>query len=376
MSLFGASSGFGTGGTGVFGSTTTDSHNPMKDVEVTSPPDDSISCLAFSPPTMPGNFLIGGSWANDVRCWEVQDNGQTVPKAQQMHTGPVLDACWSDDGSKVFTASCDKTAKMWDLNSNQAIQIAQHDGPIKAIHWIKAPNYSCVMTGSWDKTLKFWDTRSPNPMMSLQMPERCYCADVVYPMAVVATAERGLIVYQLENQPSEFRRIDSPLKHQHRCVAIFKDKQNKPTGFALGSIEGRVAIHYINPPNPAKDNFTFKCHRSNGTNTTTPSFRQTPGPMPLGCVLCMDQSEGPTQPGVDDSCMTVGLRVHLRGRGLYLAFIWMFWLNFLLFFLKMCPALCFLFVFWSFLQLFILLRFAVVHGLASSVKLGCINKYV
>lgn len=147
-------------------------------------------------------------------------------------------------------------------------------------------------------------------MMSLQMPERCYCADVVsslfrllfflfwssltlemcylifvhfwqvYPMAVVATAERGLIVYQLENQPSEFRRIDSPLKHQvslptfchwglkyfylkysrfnenlssvlqHRCVAIFKDKQNKPTGFALGSIEGRVAIHYINPPNP------------------------------------------------------------------------------------------------------------------------------
>lgn len=164
-----------------------------------------------------------------------------------MHTGPVLDVCWSDDGSKVFTASCDKTAKMWDLNSNQAIQIAQHDAPVKTVHWIKAPNYSCVMTGSWDKTLKFWDTRSSNPMMVLQLPERCYCADVIYPMAVVATAERGLIVYQLENQPSEFRRIESPLKHQHRCVAIFKDKQNKPTGFALGSIEGRVAIHYINP---------------------------------------------------------------------------------------------------------------------------------
>uniref|UniRef100_A0A672SIL0 Rae1 protein homolog n=1 Tax=Sinocyclocheilus grahami TaxID=75366 RepID=A0A672SIL0_SINGR len=118
-----------------------------------------------------------------------------------------------NDGSKVFTASCDKTAKMWDLNSNQTIQIAQHEGPIRTIHWIKAPNYSCVMTGSWDKTLKFWDTRSPNPMMSLQMPERCFCADVVYPMAVVATAERGLIVYQLENQPSEFRRIESPLKN-------------------------------------------------------------------------------------------------------------------------------------------------------------------
>lgn len=32
----------------------------------------------------------------------------------------------------------------------------QHDAPVKTIHWIKAPNYSCVMTGSWDKTLKVW----------------------------------------------------------------------------------------------------------------------------------------------------------------------------------------------------------------------------
>lgn len=50
---------------------------------------------------------------------------------------------------------------------------------------------------------------------------------------------------------------------QHRCVSIFNDKKtNAPTGFALGSIEGRVAIQYVNPTNP-KDNFTFKCHRSN-----------------------------------------------------------------------------------------------------------------
>jgi len=36
-------------------------------------------------------------------------------------------------------------------------------------------------------------------------------------------------------------------------------------GFALGSVEGRVAIQYANAQNP-KDNFTFKCHRSNGVN--------------------------------------------------------------------------------------------------------------
>jgi mRNA export factor len=44
-------------------------------------------------------------------------------------------------------------------------------------------------------------------------------------------------------------------------VSIFLDKQKQPTGFALGSIEGRVAIQYVETQNP-KDNFTFKCHRS------------------------------------------------------------------------------------------------------------------
>ena len=90
----------------------------------------------------------------------------------------------------------------------------KHDAAVKTCHWIQAPNYSCLMTGSWDKTLKFWDTRSPNPMLALQLPERVYCADVVYPKAIIGTAQRGLICYKLDNQPSEYKRIESPLKYQ------------------------------------------------------------------------------------------------------------------------------------------------------------------
>merc|ERR1712228_38227 len=81
--------------------------------------------------------------------------------------------------------------------------------------------------------------------------------------AVVGTAGRGIVIYQLDGQPKEFKKVESPLKYQHRCVSIFRDKKSSPTGFALGSVEGRVAIQYVNTTNP-KDNFTFKCHRSNG----------------------------------------------------------------------------------------------------------------
>lgn len=43
---------------------------------------------------------------------------------------------------------------MWDLASNQHVQVAQHQDAVRTVHSIQAPNYSCIMTGSWDKTLK------------------------------------------------------------------------------------------------------------------------------------------------------------------------------------------------------------------------------
>lgn len=153
------------------------------------------------------------------------------------------DVAWSDDGTKIFMAGCDKQAKMWDLASNQVVQVAMHDAPIKTCHWIKAPNYSCLMTGSWDKTLKFWDIRSPSPMMSINLPERCYCADVDYPMAVVGTAGRQIIVYGLEGKPQEYKKLDSPLKYQHRCVAIFRYVTNCKTV----NVNGSSAFYMITP---------------------------------------------------------------------------------------------------------------------------------
>ena len=83
QSSFG-SSGFGGASTGGISLGLGNHPNPMKDAEVTNPPDDSISCLRFSPPSIPNtSFLIAGSWDNNVRCWEIQSNGQSVPKSMQ-----------------------------------------------------------------------------------------------------------------------------------------------------------------------------------------------------------------------------------------------------------------------------------------------------
>ena len=89
----------GFGGNSFLGSnvvTAPTNHNPMKDFEVMSPPDDSVSCLAFSPASIPQNFLIAGSWDNHVRCWEIDQTGKSIPKSQETMQGPVLDVAWSD----------------------------------------------------------------------------------------------------------------------------------------------------------------------------------------------------------------------------------------------------------------------------------------
>eukprot|EP01132_Coremiostelium_polycephalum_P003865 gene3865-4817_t len=231
----------------MFGATAT------KDIEMPQGPSDGISCLKFSPK---GNYLIAGSWDHKVRCWEIANN-QGVPKALISHEAPILCADWSSDGTKVFTGGCDNKVKCWNLPTNQMIQVAQHNEPVKELFWIQESNI--LVTASWDKTIKYWDTRSPTAAVSVELSDRIYAMDVLHPLLVVGTADRQVYIYNLEKPQVEFKKMESPLKYQTRCISCFPDK----TGFALGSIEGRVAIQSLDDKQDLS--FTFKCHRENET---------------------------------------------------------------------------------------------------------------
>lgn len=154
MSFFG--SGSNPFGASANTATTTAAAGRRKDPEIASPPSDTVSCLRFSPVTSYGTstFLAATSWDNRVRVWEVTTNGTSEPKAEQMHQGPALSACWAADGTKLFSAGADNTAQMWDLASNQFVQVGAHEAPIKTIHLISTTDYTCLMTGGWDKKMK------------------------------------------------------------------------------------------------------------------------------------------------------------------------------------------------------------------------------
>lgn len=85
-----------TGQPNAFGAAPQVQTNPMKDIEVSAPPDDTVSAMEFSPMALPQNFLLAGSWDSSVRLWEVEQSGKTVPKHMQTMGGAVLDVCWAD----------------------------------------------------------------------------------------------------------------------------------------------------------------------------------------------------------------------------------------------------------------------------------------
>jgi len=197
-------------------------------------------------------------------------------------------------------------AIQWDLGSDQVVQVAQHQGPIKEMCYVNVgPGTSCLATGSWDKTLKFWDLRSPNAIHSVELNERCYamahrdCSQQGgQNMLVVATADhppgtllpgmqaeaqgskesrynvQPIFVFDMKNPAAPPVIRDSQLSYQSRCIDVFSNAQ----GYLVGSIEGRVDVRYepeqfsMGPKGSQKKSFTFKCHRIDDPNGRTMSL--------------------------------------------------------------------------------------------------------
>jgi WD40 repeat protein len=58
------------------------------------------------------------------------------------------------EGNKVISGGGDNAARLYDIQTGQAQQVAQHDAPVKVVKWLETPQGGILATGSWDKTIK------------------------------------------------------------------------------------------------------------------------------------------------------------------------------------------------------------------------------
>lgn len=149
---------------------------------------------------------------------------------------------------------------MLDLNQSgaPAQQVAAHNEPIRCVKSFTSNGTQMLVTGSWDKTLRYWDLRQQAPVATMECKDKIYSMDLHEGnnLLVVGTADRWIQIINLTNPTTSYKIIQSPLKWQTRVVTAFTDG----TGFAVGSVEGRCAINYVEDKDQ-NSNFSFKCHR-------------------------------------------------------------------------------------------------------------------
>lgn len=121
-----------------------------------------------------------------------------------------------------------------------------------------------MVTGGWDNTIKIWDYRVPCNVGSYSQPGKVYTIAISDETLVVGTSGRKVLIWDLRNMSCVQQRRESSLKYQTRVIKCFPNKQ----GYALSSIEGRVAIEYFDPnPEIQKKKYAFKCHRIKNEET-------------------------------------------------------------------------------------------------------------
>lgn len=232
------------------------------DAKMPQGPSDTVSCLSWSPVA---DFLAVSSWDNSVRIYEINPvDGNGIGRAMYSHEAPALSCCWWADGSKVISGGADNAVRAFDLATGQSTQIGSHDQPVSGVVAVDV-GVPMVASVSWDRTLKYWDMQKPEPVAVVQLPERAYSVASKRKLLVVACANLEVVLINLENPSTIFKTMPSPLKRDSEVVCCQADG----TGFALGGVEGRCGIQYINPPT-SSSNFSFKCHRVSQGTTSRP----------------------------------------------------------------------------------------------------------
>ena len=160
------------------------------------------------------------------------------------------------------------------MGKKNSTTIGNHKFACKEV--IYHQNYNILLTGGWDGIINIFDLRSSGPILSYQFENKVYSMSCVKDLLVVGLSELKIGYFNLAQlQNRQFQpeiTFESHLKYQTRRVCCFTEGN----GFAEGSIEGRVAIKYVNLNTQpvlndqhcisSNEDFAFRCHRNTSVN--------------------------------------------------------------------------------------------------------------
>jgi hypothetical protein len=118
--------------------------------------DDPVTSVAFSPD---GSRIVTASLDKTARIWDAATAKEIA--VLRGHEDTVYSAAFSPDGSRIVTASLDKTARIWDAATAKEIAVLRgHNYSVTSAAF--SPDGSRIVTASLDGTARIWDAATAN----------------------------------------------------------------------------------------------------------------------------------------------------------------------------------------------------------------------
>jgi WD40 repeat protein/serine/threonine protein kinase len=112
---------------------------------------DQVRSAAYSPD---GTRIVTASIDKTARVWDARTGVQLAVISG--HHERVRTAAFSPDGRRIVTSSWDKTARIWDANTGaQLAVLTGHEGFVVGAAY--SPDGTRIITASYDKTARIWD---------------------------------------------------------------------------------------------------------------------------------------------------------------------------------------------------------------------------
>lgn len=214
--------------------------------EINIPSDDGISSLHFLPET--GEQLCVTAWSGNLTIYSLENLEKIF---ETKFPSPLLCSTWSDDQDVVCGAA---DGKLYTKNG-QILQ--KHTQGVCSVGFIKAVDV--FFSASWDGYVHFWFPGDEEPLHSHNVGQKIVAACSNSNHVVVCTAKNTVVILDL-TKPEAItveQRISS-LQMQIRAICPSYPEEY---GWAVSSIDGRVAIEYFGDLKSQAQRFAFHSHR-------------------------------------------------------------------------------------------------------------------
>jgi COMPASS component SWD3 len=157
-----------------------DDQNPYVNLSVFGEHKRAVSAVKFAPHRLTKNRAVSALAASasadgSVKIWDLQDgfsNGSGSGARRMLspiqtcvgHSRGINDVCWNPLSPLLATASDDKTVRLWDaVTSDALVEFRGHDNFVFCVD----QHHAMVVSGSFDETVKLWDIRSGDCVSTL-----------------------------------------------------------------------------------------------------------------------------------------------------------------------------------------------------------------